>query len=131
MIGVREHIYGLRFFEFVLAGLADHLPVAGKAGGIPLQLENGIGGFLVNSVEECAERTLWLLKHPDEGRAMGAKGRQRVQERFLLPRLIAVPSGMLVGAPTIAAVGLTLVTVTVWLVAPEPPSLSVAVSVTT
>lgn len=64
--------------------------VAGRAGGIPLQLEeDGAGGFLVDSVEECAERTLWLLRHPDEGRTLGAKGRETVRKKFLLMRLIA------------------------------------------
>ncbi len=63
--------------------------VAGRAGGIPLQLEHGVEGFLVDSVEACAERTLWLLRHPEQGREIGARGRERVRRRFLLPRLIA------------------------------------------
>ncbi len=63
--------------------------VAGDAGGIPLQLRDGAGGFLVHSVEECAERTLWLLRHPEEARELGASGKERVRERFLLTRLIA------------------------------------------
>ena len=64
--------------------------VAGRAGGIPLQLpEDGVGGFLVDSVEQCAERTLWLLHHPDEGSALGVAGRDHVRRRFLLTRLIA------------------------------------------
>ncbi len=63
--------------------------VAGRAGGIPLQMPEGTGGFLVDSVEECAERTLWLLRHPEEGKAFGAKGKELVRERFLLTRLIA------------------------------------------
>lgn len=63
--------------------------VAGRAGGIPLQMQGGAGGFLVDSVEECAERTLWLLRNPDEGRALAARGRELVRERFLLTRLIA------------------------------------------
>ncbi|HYT95345.1 MAG TPA: glycosyltransferase [Gemmataceae bacterium] len=63
--------------------------VAGNAGGIPLQLQEGVGGFLVDSVEACAERTLWLLRHPEEGKAIGARGREGVREHFLLPRLIA------------------------------------------
>src|SRR5438105_4967211 len=63
--------------------------VAGKAGGIPLQLQDEVGGFLIDSVEACAERTLWLLRHSEEARAIGARGRERVRERFLLPRLIA------------------------------------------
>jgi trehalose synthase len=63
--------------------------VAGRAGGIPLQLEDGVSGFLIDSVEACAEQALWLLRRPEERRAMGSAGRQRVKERFLLTRLIA------------------------------------------
>jgi len=63
--------------------------IASKAGGIPLQLQDEAGGFLVDSVEECAERTLWLLEHPEEAEAIGARGREVVHEHFLLPRLIA------------------------------------------
>ena len=63
--------------------------VAGEAGGIPLQLQDEVGGFLIDSVEACAERSLWLLRHPEEGKAKGAQGRERVREHFLLPRLIA------------------------------------------
>jgi trehalose synthase len=63
--------------------------VAGRAGGIPLQMGDDAGGYLVDSVEECAERVLHLFRNPDEGRELGARGRERVRERFLLPRLIA------------------------------------------
>jgi trehalose synthase len=63
--------------------------VAGRAGGIPLQVQDGVGGFLVDSVEACAERTLWLLQHPEEAAELAARGRERVRERFLLTRLIA------------------------------------------
>src|SRR5262249_22896901 len=63
--------------------------VAGRAVAIPLQLQDEAGGFLVDSVEACAERTLWLLRHPEEGKAIGARGREGVREHFLLPRLIA------------------------------------------
>jgi trehalose synthase len=63
--------------------------VAGRTGGIPLQIQEGGGGFLVDSVEECAERTLWLLRNPGEGKALAARGKELVRERFLLTRLIA------------------------------------------
>jgi len=63
--------------------------VAGRVGGIPLQLADGVGGFLVDSVEACAERILWLLQHRDQARAIGAAGRERVREHFLLTRLLA------------------------------------------
>jgi trehalose synthase len=63
--------------------------VAGRAGGIPLQVQGGVGGFLVDSVEECAEKMLWALQHPEEAKEIGVKGRELVRERFLLTRLIA------------------------------------------
>ena len=88
--------------------------VAGKAGGIPLQLKGGAGGFLVDSVEECAEKMLRLLRHPEEGERFGARGRELVRERFLLTRLIADELrlyGALLGAEqprtSVAKVGLT------------------------
>jgi len=88
--------------------------VAGKAGGIPLQLQGGAGGFLMDSVEECAEKTLRLLRYPEEGETFGARGRELVRERFLLTRLIADELklyGALLGAQqprtSVAKVGLT------------------------
>lgn len=62
--------------------------VAGDTGGIPLQIQNSVGGFLVDSVAECAERTFYLLAHPDEARRIANRGRQRISERFLTPRLL-------------------------------------------
>lgn len=63
--------------------------VAGRAGGIPIQMQEGAGGFLVESVEECAEKVLWLLRNPEEGKTLGMQGKEIVRERFLLTRLIA------------------------------------------
>ena len=44
---------------------------------------------MVDSVEECAEKALWALQHPEEAREFGVNGRKLVRERFLLTRLIA------------------------------------------
>ena len=63
--------------------------VAGEAGGIPMQMPAGAGGFLVGSVEECAEKLLFLLRNPDEGTRLARSGKEAVRERFLLPRLIS------------------------------------------
>jgi trehalose synthase len=63
--------------------------VGGRVGGIPLQVADGVGGFLVESVEAAAERARWLLDHPPEARVIAARGRERVRERFLIPRLLA------------------------------------------
>src|SRR5215211_324173 len=63
--------------------------VAGEAGGIPMQMPGGTGGFLVGSVEECAEKLLFLLRNPEEGAELARAGREIVRERFLLTRLIS------------------------------------------
>jgi trehalose synthase len=63
--------------------------VAGKAGGIPLQMPVGVGGYLVETVEGAAARTLELLRDPDEAHRLAELGREHVKQHFLLPRLIA------------------------------------------
>jgi trehalose synthase len=62
--------------------------VAGNAGGIPLQMQDGVGGFLVESVDECAEKLVYLLRHPVESGVITRNGWQRVRDKFLLPRLL-------------------------------------------
>jgi trehalose synthase len=36
--------------------------VANRSGGIPIQMEGGAGGFLVDNTEECVKRVLFLLQ---------------------------------------------------------------------
>lgn len=50
--------------------------VAGNTGGIPMRLSDGIGGFLVDTVEECADRAHRLLPSPDEAETVGRKGHE-------------------------------------------------------
>lgn len=63
--------------------------VAGRTGGIPMQMPEGTGGFLVDGVKECAMRVLYLLQNPDEARRLGESGREHVRKHFLLTRLLA------------------------------------------
>jgi trehalose synthase len=62
--------------------------VAGRVGGIPLQMADGTGGILVDSVAECAQAMLALLQDPDRAAALGASGRERVRRHFLIPRMV-------------------------------------------
>ncbi|HTZ63227.1 MAG TPA: glycosyltransferase [Solirubrobacteraceae bacterium] len=62
--------------------------VAGRAGGIPLQMPDGIGGRLVDNAQECAAALLELLGDRQLAAELGRSGRERVRERFLLPRLL-------------------------------------------
>lgn len=60
--------------------------VGGNVGGIPLQVLDGETGFLVDSVAACAEKTLYLLQHPEEAERMGTRGREHVRQNFLSTR---------------------------------------------
>jgi trehalose synthase len=62
--------------------------VAGNVGGIPLQIENGVSGFLVNSPEECADGCVKILKDPELGKRLGRGGKEHVRANFLMPRLL-------------------------------------------
>jgi len=75
--------FGLTVTEALWKGV----PVIGSdVGGIPLQIINGEVGFLIDSIEEASEKTLYLLKHPSEARKMGKKGREHVLKNFLITR---------------------------------------------
>jgi len=62
--------------------------VAGRAGGIPLQMADDTGGLLVDSVEECARAIVTLLRDPAHAHALGESGRERVRRHFLIPRMV-------------------------------------------
>jgi trehalose synthase len=62
--------------------------IGGDVGGIPLQIADGETGFLVSSVEQCADRALQILQDPGLGRRLGKAGKERVRRNFLTPRLL-------------------------------------------
>ncbi len=62
--------------------------IGGDVGGIPLQITDGESGFLVSSVEECAQRSLEILRDPGLGKRLGRAGKESVRKRFLMPRLL-------------------------------------------
>jgi trehalose synthase len=73
----------------VTEGLWKGRPVvAGDVGGIPLQIEDSISGFLVSSPEETAKRTVEVLADPELAKRLGRAGKERAREQFLTPRLL-------------------------------------------
>jgi trehalose synthase len=62
--------------------------VGGNCGGIRLQIIDGQTGFLVDTVEECAERMLTLLRDQPLAQRMGNAGKEWVRQQFLTPRLL-------------------------------------------
>ncbi len=71
----------------VSEGMWKEKPViGGNVGGIRLQIEDGVTGFLVDSVDECADRAVELVRNPSLRTNLGRAARDRVRERFLTPR---------------------------------------------
>jgi trehalose synthase len=62
--------------------------VAGNVGGIPLQIEDGVSGYLVDSPSECAQRCVEILGDPGLGKQLGREGKEHARRRFLTPRLL-------------------------------------------
>ena len=62
--------------------------IGGRVGGIPLQVEDGVSGYLVDTVHECARRTLDILYDPSLGKALGRSGKEYVRTHFLTPRYL-------------------------------------------
>ena len=62
--------------------------IGGNVGGIRIQIEDGVSGYLVDSPEECAWRIVQLLRDPQLRTRLGEAARESVRERFLMPRLV-------------------------------------------
>jgi trehalose synthase len=62
--------------------------IGGDVGGIPLQVQDGVTGYLVSTVEECAEHCLEILRDPALGKSLGRRGKEHVRAHFLMPRLL-------------------------------------------
>lgn len=62
--------------------------IGGAVGGIPLQIIDGITGFLVHSIEGTAYRIRQLLQNPELASKMGESGKEHVKRNFLITRHI-------------------------------------------
>ncbi|PYL31708.1 MAG: glycosyl transferase family 1, partial [Verrucomicrobia bacterium] len=62
--------------------------IGGDVGGIRYQIEDGVNGFLVSSVEDAADRIVRLLKDEKLRDEFGKKGRETIREKFLLTRYV-------------------------------------------
>src|SRR5262249_59205606 len=62
--------------------------IAGKVGGIPIQIDDGVSGYLVSTPEETAERCGEVLRDPELGKRLGRAGKENARAKFLTPRLL-------------------------------------------
>jgi trehalose synthase len=77
--------FGLTVTEAMWKGSAV---IGGRAGGIQDQIEDGENGFLVDSVEQAAERIVQLLGDEKLRRQIGENARETVREKYLLTRYL-------------------------------------------
>jgi len=62
--------------------------VAGNVGGIRVQIEDGVTGWLVDSAADCAAACIAALKEPEAARQRALGGKEHVRRNFLTPRLL-------------------------------------------
>jgi trehalose synthase len=77
--------FGLTVAEAMWKGASV---IGGKVGGIRYQIEDGVNGFLVETVEEAAQRIVALLKDADLRKRLGDRARESVRSKFLMTRLM-------------------------------------------
>jgi trehalose synthase len=77
--------FGMTVTEAMWKGRAV---VGGDVGGIRIQIVDRVTGYRVSSLAEAARRVRALLDDPKRAARMGLRARERVRQRFLMPRLI-------------------------------------------
>ncbi len=77
--------FGLTVTEAMWKGAAV---IGGNVGGIRRQITDGEDGFLVDSVDQTAERIVQLLEDPGLRQRLGTRARETVREKFLMSRLL-------------------------------------------
>ncbi len=77
--------FGLTVAEAMWKGAAV---IGGNTGGIRYQIEDGVNGFLVSSVEQAAERIVQLVKDKELRMQLGERARETVRQKFLLARYL-------------------------------------------
>ena len=75
--------FGLTVAEAMWKGAAV---IGGNVGGIRYQIQNGVNGFLVDTVDEAADRIVQLLRDKKLRLRLGQKARETVAKHFLLTR---------------------------------------------
>jgi glycosyltransferase involved in cell wall biosynthesis len=82
---------GEPFGQVIAEGMAAGKPVVATDGGaVPEIVQDGVTGLLVpmGQAAPMAEAILRLLENPEEARAMGAAGAQRIEEHFTMSHVV-------------------------------------------
>ncbi|TRM74098.1 glycosyl transferase family 1, partial [Sulfolobus sp. B5] len=60
--------------------------IGGNTGGIPLQVINGITGFLVNSPQGASHYIIYLIRNKKVREEIGRRAKEHVRRNFLITR---------------------------------------------
>lgn len=65
--------------------------IASNVGGIPLQIQDGVNGYLVslNDIQNCADKVIEILKNNKLCKELGKTAKATVIEKFLMTRLLS------------------------------------------
>src|SRR5215207_4654380 len=77
--------FGLTVTEAMWKGAAV---VGGNVGGIRRQITDGENGFLVDTIDQAAERIVQILRDPRLRARLGSRARETVRKNFLMSRLM-------------------------------------------
>ena len=77
--------FGLTVTEAMWKGAAV---IGGNVGGIGRQIRDGENGFLVETIDQAAERIVQLLRDPTLRERLGSRARETVRENFLMSTLL-------------------------------------------
>ena len=64
--------------------------VTTNVGGIPLQIQDGVNGYLLepNDIDGFTDRIVEILRNPRLAKELGKKGKETVKEKFLITRVL-------------------------------------------
>lgn len=62
--------------------------IGGNVGGIRHQIQDGVNGFLVSSVQETADRIVLVLTDHTLHQKLGHKAKETVRQHYLLSRSV-------------------------------------------
>jgi glycosyltransferase involved in cell wall biosynthesis len=88
--------FGMAIAEAMAAGLpvVTH-PAVGNRDNAQLELvEHGVTGLVAATVEDYAQAVLWLWRHPEEARRMGAAGREKAARLYRAQEIARQLEGM-------------------------------------
>lgn len=62
--------------------------IGGNVGGIRYQIENGVNGYLVSTVQEAADRIVQIMTDENLRQRLGRNARETVRKKFLMTRYL-------------------------------------------